>query len=182
MKVCLCAHITPLHHHLPVQILIHPSELNAAKGTAKLTEKVLDHCQLWPGESADDLAPLRQHLADVPAFLLYPDEQAQPVETATLPPHSQLLVLDGTWRKTHKILQLNPWLQALPKLSFHTAPQGNYQIRKAHREDSLSTLEAIAYALEQLEGCDPSPLYHAFEALKQSQLAHMPAEVRTRYR
>ncbi len=182
LKVCLCHAITPLAHRLPVQILIHPSELQAAKGTARLTALVLRHCQLWPGEGEADFAPLRAALGDHPAYLLYPGEGAQPVEQAQLPEGAQLLLLDGTWGKTHKILRLNPWLEALPRLSFAEAPPGQYEIRKAHRADSLSTLEATAYALQRLEGCDPTPLYRAFEALKRSQLAHMPPSVRQRYR
>ncbi len=160
---------------------MHPSELKCAKGTASLVASVLNQCHLWPGESESDFAPLRAALAGHPAYLLYPDEQAQPVEQATLPTTAQLLVIDGTWRKTHKILQLNPWLASLPRLSFGDAPQGDYRIRKARRPDSLSTLEATAYALYALEGLDPAPLLRAFDALKQSQLAHMPDAVRRRY-
>ncbi|GAA5194620.1 tRNA-uridine aminocarboxypropyltransferase [Ferrimonas gelatinilytica] len=167
---------------MPVEILIHPSELKAAKGTARLTAQVLQHCRLWPGEDEADFAPLRAALGDRPAYLLYPGKNAQPVEQTRLPEQAQLLLLDGTWGKTHKILKLNPWLDALPRLSFAEAPAGRYEIRKAHRADSLSTLEATAYALQKLEGCDPEPLYRAFEALKQSQLAHMPEAVRLRYR
>lgn len=181
-RTCLCHAITATENRIPVHILMHPSELKCAKGTATLTASVLNQCRIWPGEIEADFAPLRDAIRDCPSFLLYPGEQAQSVETATLPDSAQLLVIDGTWRKTHKILQLNPWLMALPQLSFADLPKGDYRIRKARREDSLSTLEATAHALHALEALDPTPLLRAFDALKQSQLAHMPSSVRQRYR
>ncbi|MBY6019180.1 tRNA-uridine aminocarboxypropyltransferase [Ferrimonas balearica] len=180
-RTCLCHAIKATDHRLPVHILMHPSELKCAKGTAGLTAAVLNQCQLWCGESEADFAPLRAALGQCPSFLLYPAEDAQPVESVSLPADAQLLLIDGTWRKTHKMLQLNPWLAALPTLTFRDAPSGDYRIRKAHRADSLSTLEATAYALQCLEGLDPAPLLTAFDALKQSQLAHMPESVRQRY-
>ncbi|SDI38142.1 DTW domain-containing protein YfiP [Ferrimonas sediminum] len=183
-KVCLCAAIAPVHNRHPIHILQHPSEANAAKGTAALSLLCLDKGQLWPGEHPEDFASLRQRLADSdhPSYLLYPGEDATAMETlgqdsAPL----NLLVLDGTWKKVYRLLQLNPWLQALPKLSFAEVPKGDYQIRKAHRADSLSTLEAIAHGLNTIDRCDTGPLFAAFDALKASQLAHMPADVKHRY-
>ncbi|WP_298441047.1 tRNA-uridine aminocarboxypropyltransferase [uncultured Ferrimonas sp.] len=182
-KVCLCSAITPVRHHTPVHVLMHPSEHGNAKGTAVVLCLALERGTLWLGESAADFAELQQQLAQgpQPVMLLYPDDNAVMVEHSNASEVGQLLVLDGTWRKTHKMLQLNPWLAQLPRLGFAHAPQGDYQIRKAHRDDSLSTLEAVAYSLEQLEQCDPAPLARAFDAIKQSQLAFMPAEVQARY-
>jgi DTW domain-containing protein YfiP len=52
-----------------------------------------------------------------------------------------MVVLDATWRKSRKMLHLNPALQALPRLACEHAgfelpdPQG-------HAPDQLSSLEA----------------------------------------
>jgi DTW domain-containing protein YfiP len=64
----------------------------------------------------------------------------------------RLVVLDATWRKSRKMLYLNPLLQALPRLPLRDTPPSHYLIRKAHAPDQLSTLEASCYALAQLEG------------------------------
>jgi DTW domain-containing protein YfiP len=64
----------------------------------------------------------------------------------------RLIVLDGTWRKSRKMLYLNPLLQKLPRLPLRDTPPSQYRIRKAHKPDQLSTLEATCYALMQLEG------------------------------
>jgi DTW domain-containing protein YfiP len=58
------------------------------------------------------------------------------------PARVQLVVLDGTWRKSRKMLHLNPLLRRLPRLSLEDVPASNYLIRKAHKVGQLSTLEA----------------------------------------
>jgi DTW domain-containing protein YfiP len=62
----------------------------------------------------------------------------------------RLVVLDGTWRKSRKMLHLSPCLQRLPRLSLQGAPASRYTIRKAHLPAQLSTLEACCLALAQL--------------------------------
>ncbi|WP_051215766.1 tRNA-uridine aminocarboxypropyltransferase [Ferrimonas futtsuensis] len=183
-SVCLCPSLGHCASRHRVTILRHPSEAKSAKGTAHLCSLVLEHCTLFDGETETDFAGLRQALErdNRPVWLLYPGTEATPLESMgsdCQPGH--LLVLDGTWKKVHRMLQLNPWLQSLPRVSFGDLPQGNYQIRKARRADSLSTLEAIAHALTRIDRCDTRPLLTAFEALKQSQLAHMPESIRQRY-
>ena len=67
------------------------------------------------------------------------------------PSRLRLIVLDGTWRKSRKMLFLSPPLQKLPRLSLRGLPPSNYRIRKARHPDQLSTLEATCAALTQLE-------------------------------
>jgi DTW domain-containing protein YfiP len=77
----------------------------------------------------------------------------------------RLVVLDATWRKSRKMLHLNPALQRLPRLSLENAPASSYTIRKAHQPGQLSTLEATCAALAQLEGNPQTvqPLVNAFK-------------------
>ncbi|WP_425542099.1 DTW domain-containing protein [Bowmanella denitrificans] len=60
-------------------------------------------------------------------------------------------------KRPSNIYQCNPWLTALPCWHFAHPPASQYQ-RKAHRSDSLSTLEAAAYGLHLLENIDTAPL------------------------
>ncbi|WP_417285132.1 DTW domain-containing protein, partial [Comamonas sp.] len=64
----------------------------------------------------------------------------------------RLVVIDGTWRKSRKMLYLNPALQALPRLALKDVPASGYAIRKAHLPRQLSSFEATVQALAQLEG------------------------------
>ncbi len=95
------------------------------------------------------------------------------------PAQLRLIVLDGTWRKSRKMMHLNASLQRLPRLSLSGFPASRYLIRKAHRTGQLSTLEATCAALAQLED-DPErfePLLKAFDDFVAQQARHRPIQV-----
>ena len=88
----------------------------------------------------------------------------------------RLVVIDGTWRKSRKMLYLNPALQQLPRLSLQAVTPGRYAIRKAQAPGQLSSFEAAALALGQLQGWDaasPSAqrLMQSFDATMQQHQA-----------
>ena len=100
------------------------------------------------------------------------------IEPAALqdPTQLRLVVLDGTWRKSRKMLHLNPLLQQLSRLSLHNLPASRYLIRKAHQADQLSTLEATCAALAQIER-NAAPfelLLTAFDGFVAQRLAYLP--------
>lgn len=154
---CICQWIYRLQPKLEVIILQHPLEVREAKGSARLLHLSLANSQLHIGEVFPEafLAPLLQQ-----ACLLYPAD-AQPGAAKQLawdaPEQTQacsftrLIVLDGTWRKSRKMLYANPALQTLPRLSLQNMPIGQYRIRKAHKPGQLSTLEAVCHALAMHE-------------------------------
>lgn len=76
---------------------------------------------------------------------------ALPLEWLAEPARLRLVVLDGTWRKSRRMLWANPALQRLPRLALDDVPPSRYAIRKAHAPHQLSTLEAVECALRQLE-------------------------------
>jgi DTW domain-containing protein YfiP len=89
----------------------------------------------------------------------------------------RLVLLDATWRKSRKMLYLNPALQRLPRLGLIDVAPSNYRIRKAHAPHQLSSLEAAAQALGQLEGAPGhfSPLLDAFDGFVAQQAAYVHA-------
>lgn len=182
---CICQWITPTANQVELIILQHPLEVGNAKNTARLLHLSLHNSQLHTGEHFDDhfLAELLRAEAKT-NVLLYPaiaeekslgmaSPAAWPQLTRISPAHMRLIVVDGTWRKSRKILYMNPRLQRLPRLSLTNCPASAYHIRKAHTEDQLSTLEASCYALQQLEvnSVDYSPLLNAFGGFVMQQLA-----------
>ena len=143
-------------------VLQHPLEVANAKGSARLLHLCLAGSRLEVGETfaPDYLGALLSD--DRHNVLLYPETAEEKSLGVATPPafdpawlaapqRLRLVVLDGTWRKSRKMLYLNPLLQALPRLPLTDTPPSHYLIRKAHLPDQLSTLEATAYALGQLE-------------------------------
>ena len=170
LRTCLCRWITPVDNRVEVLILQHPLEVGQAKGSAVLLQRSLGNSQLSTGEQFDATAlETLLHAGSRTSVLLYPDEPgvAQAVDNPLTPPAGErlrLVVLDGTWRKSRKLLHLNPALQRLPRLALVAPPPSQYTIRKAHRPDQLSTLEATCLALAQLEQAPEryAPLLSAF--------------------
>ncbi|MES3025558.1 MAG: tRNA-uridine aminocarboxypropyltransferase [Pseudomonadota bacterium] len=183
---CICGLVAPVAAQVELLLLQHPLELAQAKGSARLLHMCLPGSVLVTGEAfaPAQLAALLGAGGRVPV-LLYPDTPdakalglpAPPaLEPALLrtPARLRLVVLDGTWRKSRKMLYLNPLLQQLPRLALTQVPASRYGIRKAHRPDQLSTLEASCYALMQVE-CDEArfaPVIAAFDAFVARQARH----------
>ncbi|HEV7816581.1 MAG TPA: tRNA-uridine aminocarboxypropyltransferase [Janthinobacterium sp.] len=181
---CICEWIVPLAHAVEVLILQHPLEVEHAKGSARLLHLSLPNSRLVVGETFAP-AELRTLLAGKHNLLLYPDTTADAApgmppplapDWTAQPSALRLVVLDGTWRKSRKILYLNPPLQTLPRLPLRDTPPSRYLIRKAHARDQLSTLEATCYALMQLEGGGEArfqPLIDAFDGFVTQQLRYI---------
>ena len=174
--------MTPTRHRTEVLILQHPMEVAQAKGTARLLHLSLQRSQVLTGEffgASLDAALQGPHRN----LLLFPEAGGDP-GTGLKPPASEaaerlppqplrLVVLDGTWRKSRKMLSLNAQLQHMQRLSLTATPASRYLIRKAHEPHQLSTLEATCMALAQLEGCAfaMAPLLEAFDGFVGEQLA-----------
>lgn len=186
---CICRWIAPVDHAVQVLILQHPLEVHNAKGSARLLHLSLPNSRMLTGEqfAPDTLALL---LADKHNVLLYPDtpgdrslgiapppalDPAILLDPAQFSSRLRLVVLDATWRKSRKMLYLNPSLQQLPRLPLRDTPASHYLIRKAHAPDQLSTLEATCYALMELEQDVPRfvPLITAFDGFVAQQLSYV---------
>jgi len=178
-SACMCRWIAPVHAAVELLILQHPLEVANAKGSARLLHLSLPGSRLVVGELFDPqiLSGLLTAGGRKP-LLLYP---ATPGTAAAAPDPAmlgtpsalRLVVLDGTWRKSRKMLHLNPPLHELPRLALHGMAPSRYRIRKAHAPDQLSTLEAACHALAQLEGDAFQPVLAAFDGFVAEQAARV---------
>ncbi|GAA59647.1 hypothetical protein P20652_1511 [Pseudoalteromonas sp. BSi20652] len=184
LNTCICNAITNINNKVTVIILQHPSEEKIAKNTAKLLNLCLTDCQIIKGENNDDFSILKT-LPVSSTVLLYPNENAinldDSAEQSNIKNITHLIVIDGTWKKAYKILQLTTLLNQFKTVSFKQLPKNRYAIRKAPRADSLSTLEAVAHSLFLIEQLNPAPLYNVLDELIQKQTQHMPKHVKARY-
>lgn len=192
-SACICAWIHPVEHATEVLFLQHPLEVRNAKGSAQLLHLSLPRSRLVVGETFDQdelRALLFEPFASsdgktsdcmIRPVLLYPDDAMQQVGTLNTEEspfiRHRLIVIDGTWRKSRKMLHLNPLLQKLPRMALRNPPASHYLIRKAHRPDQLSTYEATCFALIELEdGADKyRPLFDAFDGFVAQQQTYADA-------
>ena len=181
---CICNWICSIANAPEVLLLQHPLEVSNAKGSARLLDLCLQYSRMVEGEQFDEqiLTDLLQ-AGGKQAVLLYPatinndakDLQYQAAEFVVQDyalANMRLVIIDATWRKSRKMLYLNPQLQQLPRLSLQDMPASHYRIRKAHAPDQLSTLEAASYALMQLEQDEAKyqQLLQAFDGFVEQQM------------
>ncbi len=194
-KACICAWITSLTPNVELVILQHSSEQHRPMGTARILSLSLTNSRCLVGEDFSNHNELNQLLSEpnVRHYVLYPNAQSQCVsellssgegsQTASQDVEShqlktRVLLLDGTWKKAYKMWQLASNLHHLPSLHLPEDLKGDYRIRKAPSDNSLSTVEAGYHLLRLLEPTqDFSPLIHTFERMIDFQIANMPPGV-----
>jgi len=178
---CICRWVRPVDPPVELLILQHPLEVANAKNSARLLHLSVKGSVLEVGEAFDSTRlDALLHAGGRSPVLLYPDTPGAPPPSPLPEPNRlRLVVLDATWRKSRKMLHLNPALTQLPRLALRDMPASNYRIRKAHAPDQLSTLEASAHALGQLDGdlARYAPLFAAFEGFVEQQAAFVPSGV-----
>lgn len=160
--LCLCQPLPKIDNAVEVLFLQHPLEKLQVKGSARLTFLSLQNRHWQEGEAFDAIPVLDQWLQDnKQVVLLYP-LLGDTVPSVT--PESlvldvaddglqaiKLVVLDGTWKKTRKMLFLNPQLASLRRLEVVMTSASHYAIRKQKNAQTYSTLEAVQQALSDLE-------------------------------
>lgn len=140
--LCLCSAAPRLTPPFQLVIVRHASEYRRLTNTARWAAlaiagtEVIDHG--LPGPPLD-LEALRAP----GTVVLFPSPHPGP---ALAVPPTRIVVPDGTWSQARRMLQRLPVLQALPRLTLPGPPPG-LRLRRPHRGDGMSTLEAIAGAL-----------------------------------
>lgn len=156
-----------------VVILQHPQEQDTLLGTAGLLEASLKNCVVRVGLSwaslihaigDDTLTPdssrwavmYRGSLArklrtaeEEQSFLLL-DKKAMPLSPDRTAVEG-IIVLDGTWSQAKALWWRNAWMLKLMRVILHPANPSAYgRIRKQPSNQHVSTLEAVALALDGL--------------------------------
>ena len=183
LKACICEWIQSLTSNVELVILQHHSEQHKPMGTARILQLSLADSHCFIGEDFSDDVALNTLLSDKQYchFVLYPGESALAHTEVTKwrqRKKVRVILLDGTWKKAYKMWQLSTNLHHLPLIRLPDDLQGNYRIRKAPDDNSLSTVEAGYHILSLLEPeRDFSALIHAFNQMVEFQIKQMPPGV-----
>ncbi|MCG9647207.1 DTW domain-containing protein [Vibrio brasiliensis] len=184
LKACICKWIQSLTSNVELVILQHHSETNRPMGTARILKLSLANSHCFEGEDFSQHQQLNELLSDKQFhhFVLYPGEGAlahtQVASKLAEGRKIRVILLDGTWKKAYKMWQLSTNLHSLPLIRLPDDLQGNYRIRKAPTDNSLSTVEAGYHILSLLEPHnDFLPLIDAFNQMIEFQIQQMPPGV-----
>jgi DTW domain-containing protein YfiP len=177
-STCICALVTRVDNEIDVLVLQHPREAREAKGSVRLLGLALARCRVVVGETFERAELLALLGGDVSGnALLYPHDRLDTPARSNSVQVRRLVVLDGTWRKSLRMLHANPLLQSLPRYSLAPTEPARYAVlRRAASASQLSTLEATCAALAQLEQAPAryQPLLAEFEGFVAQAAARAP--------
>jgi DTW domain-containing protein YfiP len=134
-------------------IVRHHWEAWKSTGTARLAALALSNLRIVD-MAAENPEPVRATIrALAGAWFLYPGGESSP---PPMEPPQTLVVLDGTWRQTRKMLRRLPELSLLPRFSLPPVPEHlqRARLRAPPRPGARSTFESIADALSLLRGAE----------------------------
>jgi DTW domain-containing protein len=169
--LCVCEALAAVANHVFVLILRHPAEARAPLATAEIAAAQLRHARVVTGLSWSGLKralgreddPRRwgvlylgavHKLPRTGAALVAVDKAGAPLpdQKAALAGLGGIVVLDGSWSQAKALWWRNPWLLKLRRLVVNPPAPGAFgKARREPRPLAVSTLEAAAYALGDLE-------------------------------
>jgi DTW domain-containing protein YfiP len=156
VTLCMCAELPRLDLRTKIALVIHHRELSRSSNTGLLALKSLVNSELrirGEGRKTLDLSDLLW--PDYRSLLFYPSDDALELDRDLVCQDSrpiQLIVPDGTWRQARKIHVRHPELKTIPRVKISAPNHGTFQLRAQSRPERMATLQAIACALQVIEG------------------------------
>jgi DTW domain-containing protein YfiP len=144
---CICDGIPAVKTQIEFIVVRHWKERNKPSNTARLAELAMPSLTVVDYGAAGTTWDPRTLLVPQPA-LLFPDTGG-PTSYAT---PKTVIVVDGTWPQARKLVNKIPGLNGLPRLRIHPPATAPVRMRTPPIADGMSTIEAIAAALDTLEG------------------------------
>lgn len=153
-SLCFCDHFQKYPNTTPISILMHFKELPLSSNTAILTQENLSNCRIYlRGHPESERNKSIELLKEKKNLVLFPDENAIDIKEFK-GEDVHLIIPDGSWRQAKKFKRREAKLQDLQTVKVNIDHTSEYLLRKQINEYGLCTLEAIAYALSELEGND----------------------------
>jgi DTW domain-containing protein len=164
-RLCLCSALQRRQLRTQVTILTHDLELRKTTNTGRMIDLLVEPCDIIRYGGPDQGSCKRPVTPpERVAMVLFPRPGAPTVAQAAGGRPVQLIALDGTWHQAKRLRQkVAQWGLPFVQLSDDKTPS-MYALRHGHWEHSLSTAEAVARALGELEG--PEVEAHILDGLR----------------
>lgn len=172
-RLCVCGSVTPIDNRVFVLILRHPQEQDRVLGTAKIATLQLKNSLLKTGLSWRNLSKIVGREVDPkrwgvlylgtaktsvplpPRPLTVVTKKGEAAPDQDLKILEGIILLDGNWSQAKALWWRNAWLLKCRRLVLQPPHESLYgALRKEPRKDSVSTIEAAAYALAALDKDD----------------------------
>lgn len=162
---CVCGALPKVEPKTQLLLVRHVREAEKSTGTARVASLSIPSLKLFEFNDDPELcdATLKPHVDG--AWILFPDVDADAPKAPAGQSPKTLVVLDGTWRQTRRMLKKLPSLQSLPRFTLPAKEAAPLRLRESPDPEARSTLEAIADALDVLESKELARPLHELHAL-----------------
>lgn len=153
--LCLCHLIAPRTIRTELSVMMHISEREKSTNTVRLLKLLVPQVDVFYHGEKEKKAGLSRTSRQ--RYLLFPDDSAAELNddfAAAHPEGISLVVPDGNWHQARKMTHRHPDLVHLPRVRVSGSGGTLFAVRRAPRGGFLSTIEAIALALEPFEGSE----------------------------
>lgn len=154
--LCFCEFIPTIETKTKVSLVVHIKEKVLSSNTAHLAHQCLTNSEFYyrglKNQPFDTTFKLDENYSPL---YLYPSESAKVLTEnylSSIDKPIQLIVPDGSWRQAKKFHKRVPLFKEIPHVMLPKIPKSIYELRKQKFENSVCTMEAIAYALGIIEG------------------------------
>ena len=151
-NTCICSQLKTIKVPLRVSIIRHRKEQSRGSNSARILTQsvegatVLDHGSRYSGPTVLSDECLDNAVLLFPMFY-NPDPNYPPVKWTGQFVPKNLIVLDGSWKQTSRMLKKIDGLTALPRLLVQPLDPPLPRIRKPYFDGGMCTMEAVISAL-----------------------------------
>ena len=179
----------PVETGLKFILLMHPKEAKRQRtGTGRLSHLCLPDSEIIMGLDFTEKNAAGRRLFELLGdskylpLLLYPSDGAWNAKSPALKEAAagkilMPILIDATWFCSRKILQHNPFLLDLPKMSFAGNYRSIFTFKHEPRPECVSTIETCYYLIKELQevglanaAANPEPLMTSFKKMISDQL------------
>ena len=181
----MCKYTKEIDTGIKFVFLMHPKEAKRQRtGTVNLAHISLKDSEIIVGLNFAENTRLNQLLNDPKYYpvMMYPGEEActarkeglkEVLEGKTL----LVLILDATWFCSRKMIEHNPFLLELPRISFYGDYRSIFTFKHEPRPEYISTIESCYYFIKEMQEnslvdkkINPEPMMNVFKEMIKFQL------------
>lgn len=153
---CICSLIPRLDLATRLTLVVHAKELKRTTNSGRLAVAALVNSEMRVRGLMDQQIPMGALLrANESALLFYPSDDAIELTSnfvRTLKSPIHLIVPDGSWRQASKVHTRESELKDVLRVKITATNSAQHHLRREHRPEGMSTLEAVARAMAIIEG------------------------------
>ena len=182
---CLCKYTQEIDPGIKFVLLMHPKEAKRQRtGTGNLAHISLKDSEIIVGLDFSKNERLMSLLnnPEYYAVLMYPGENAWTARNEKLKETLKgrkllVIILDATWFCSKKMIEHNPFLLELPRISFYGNYTSIFTFKHEPKPEYISTIECCYYFIKEMQdngladkNVNPEPLMNVFKEMIKFQL------------